>query len=153
MFDKWLDFMLAHTLAKNIMSNKCMYILLNAQAFTLLKIKLQNAGGTKQWGTKYFKHGSRLSNTMVVPYLDKNHWSLYILEEGCTIHCDFILGYHNSRPSMEFTQNVCIAWALSKGLNEDDIDFTTFVNVDTILPKVSVQKNFWECATKLSSTL
>jgi len=29
-FDKWLDFMLAHKLAKNIVSNMCMYILLNA---------------------------------------------------------------------------------------------------------------------------
>jgi len=82
---------------------------------------------------------------MVVPYLDKNHWTLYILEEGCTIHCDSILGYHNSRPSKEFVQNVHIAWALSKGLNEDDAYFTTFVNVDTILPKVFVQKNSWEC--------
>jgi hypothetical protein len=38
-----------------------------------------------------------------------------------------------------------IAWALSRGLNEDDANFTTFVNVDTILPKVSAQKNSWEC--------
>ncbi len=71
-FDKWLDFMLVHTLAKNIMSNKCMYILLNAQASRSLKIQLQNGRGIKQWGTKYFKHDSLLSNIMVVPYLDKN---------------------------------------------------------------------------------
>jgi hypothetical protein len=73
MFDKWLDFMLIHTFAKNIVSNMCMYILLNAQAFKLLKIELQNGGGTKRWGTKYFKHGSLLSNIVVVPYLDTNH--------------------------------------------------------------------------------
>ncbi len=60
-FDKWLDFMLVHTLAKNIVSNMCMYILLNAQAFWLLKIELQNGGGTKRWGIKYFKHGSLLN--------------------------------------------------------------------------------------------
>jgi hypothetical protein len=82
---------------------------------------------------------------MVVPYLDKNHWSLYILEEECTIHCGFILGYHNSKPSKEFAQNVHIAWALSKGLNEVDTYFTTLVNVDTILPKVSTLKKSWEC--------
>ncbi len=63
------------------------------------------------------------------------------LEEGYTIHCDFILGYHNSKPSKEFAQNVRIAWALSRGLNENDANFTTFVNVDTILPKVSAQKS------------
>jgi len=96
-------------------------------------------------GTKYFKYGSFLSNTMVVPYLDKNHWSLYIMEEGHTIHRDFIPGFHNSRLSKEFAQNVCIAWGLSKGLYEDDVDFKTFVNVDTILPKVFAQKNSWEC--------
>jgi hypothetical protein len=81
---------------------------------------------------------------MVVPYLDKNPWSLYIMEEGCTICCDSIPRFHNSRLSKEFAQNVCIAWALSKGLNED-VDFKTFVNVDTILPKVFAQKNSWEC--------
>jgi hypothetical protein len=81
---------------------------------------------------------------MVVPYLDKNHWSLYIMEEGCTICCDFIPWFHNNRLSKEFAQNVCIAWALSRALNED-VDFKTFVNVDTILPKVFAQKKSWEC--------
>jgi hypothetical protein len=57
------------------------------------------------------------------------------MEEGCAIHCDSKAGFHNSRSSKEFAQNVCIAWALSRGLNED-VDFKTFVNVDTILPKV-----------------
>jgi hypothetical protein len=71
MFDKWLDFMFVHTLANNVVSNMCMYILLNAQASRLLKIELQNGRGTKQWGTMYFKHGSLLNN--IVPYLDKNH--------------------------------------------------------------------------------
>jgi len=67
------------------------------------------------------------------------------MEKGCTIHCDFIPGFHNNRSSKEFAQNVRIAWALSRGLNEDDADFKTFVNVDTILPKVFAQKNSWEC--------
>jgi len=40
MFDKWLDFMLIHTFTKSIVSNMCMYILLNAQASRLLKIEL-----------------------------------------------------------------------------------------------------------------
>jgi hypothetical protein len=40
MFDKWLDFMLIHTLTKSIVSNMCMYTLLNAQASRLLKIEL-----------------------------------------------------------------------------------------------------------------
>jgi hypothetical protein len=90
MSDKWLAFMLVHGLAKNIVSNKCRCILSNAQASKLFKIKLKNGGGTKRWGTKYFKHDSLVSNTVVVPYLDKNHWSLYIMEEGCTICCDYI---------------------------------------------------------------
>jgi hypothetical protein len=93
---------------------------------------------------KYFKHGSFLNNIVVVPYFDKNHWSLYIMEEGCTIHCILYKGSQHT-PSKEFAQNVCIAWVLFRGLNEDDADFKTFVNVDTILSKVFVQKNSWEC--------
>ncbi len=37
MFDKWLDFMLIHTFVQNIISNKDMYLLLNAQAFRVLQ--------------------------------------------------------------------------------------------------------------------
>jgi hypothetical protein len=83
------------------------------QAYRLFNIKLKNGKGTKSWGTNY-KHDSLLSNIVVVPYLDKNHWSLYIMEEGCTIHCDSIPRFHNSRLSKEFAQNVRIAWALSR---------------------------------------
>jgi len=35
--DKWLDFMLVHTFAQNVASNRGMYLLLNAQASQLLK--------------------------------------------------------------------------------------------------------------------
>jgi hypothetical protein len=58
MFDKRLDFTLIHTFAKDVMSNKGMYILLNAQASRLLNNEVQNGDGTKGWATKYFKHCS-----------------------------------------------------------------------------------------------
>jgi hypothetical protein len=58
MFDKRLDFTLIHTFAKDVMSNKGMYILLNGQASKLLNNEVQNGGGTKGWGAKYFKHCS-----------------------------------------------------------------------------------------------
>jgi hypothetical protein len=47
--------------------------------------------------------------------------------------------------SSEFARNIHIVWALSRGLNEDDAKFATFVNVDTIIPQVFAQKNSWEC--------
>jgi CYTH domain-containing protein len=40
MSNKCFDFMLVHTLTKNIVSNRRMYVLLNAQASRLLKIEL-----------------------------------------------------------------------------------------------------------------
>jgi hypothetical protein len=86
-------------------------------------------------GEKYFKHSSTFNNTVVVPYLDKDHWSLYILEEEQTIHCDSIIRFHNNTTSKEFAHNVHIAWALFRGLNEDDTNFATFLNVDIVVPK------------------
>jgi hypothetical protein len=44
--------------------------------------------------------------------------------------------FHNDVTTREFACNVCITWALSRGLNEDDAKFVTFVNVKTIGPKV-----------------
>jgi hypothetical protein len=66
------------------------------------------------------------------------------MEKGHAIHCDSIPRFHDDRLSKEFVQNVHITCALSKALN-DDANFKTFVNVDTILPKVFTQKNSWEC--------
>jgi hypothetical protein len=93
------------------------------------------------WGKKYFKHSSTFNNTVVVPCLDKDHWSLYILEEEQTIQCDSILKFHKNTTSKEFAHNVSIAWALFKGLNEDDTKFVTFLNLDKVVFKVFVQKN------------
>jgi hypothetical protein len=81
MFDKWLDFMFMHTFAHNVASNRSMYLLLNAQTSRLLKNEASNGGGTMWWGTKYFKHSSTFNNIIVVQYLEKDHWSFYILEE------------------------------------------------------------------------
>jgi hypothetical protein len=97
-----------------------MYFFLNAQAFKVLQDEVQNRGGTKWWGTKYFKHSSNLRNTMVVPYLDKDHWSFYIHEEKWCIHYDYIPRFYNDATSKEFAHNVYIAWALLRGLNEND---------------------------------
>ncbi len=136
--------MLVHTFAQNVASNKGMYLLLNAQASRLLKNEAQNGGRTMWWGERYFKHSSTFNNTMVVPYLDKDHWSLYIFEEEQTIHCDSILGFHNNTTSKEFAHNVHIAWVLSRGLNENDTKFVTFLNVDKVVPKVFAQKNIYQ---------
>jgi hypothetical protein len=145
MSDKWLGFMLMHTFAHNVVSNTCMYLLLNAQTSRLLKNEASNAGGTMWWGIKYFKHNSTFNNIIIVPYLDKDHWSFYIHEEEQTIHCETILTFHNNITSKEFAHNVLIAWDPFRGLNEDDTKFATFMNVDIVVPKVFAQKNFWEC--------
>jgi hypothetical protein len=78
-------------------------------------------------------------------YLEQDHWSLYIHEEKQCIYCNFVPRFHNDATSREFAHNICIAWALSRGLNEDDEKIVAFVNVRTIVPRVSPQMNSWEC--------
>jgi hypothetical protein len=80
-----------------------------------------------------------------MPYLDKDHWSFYIHEEKWCIHCDFVPMFHNDATSKDFAHNIYITWALSRGLNENDAKFATFLDVDTIVPKVFAQKKSWEC--------
>ncbi len=48
MSNKWLDFMLVHIFAQNVISNRDMYLLLNAQAYGVLQNEIQNGGGSKQ---------------------------------------------------------------------------------------------------------
>jgi hypothetical protein len=76
---------------------------------------------------------------MVVPCLDKDHTSLR-KNKPFTM----ILYQGSKTTSKEFAHNVHIAWALFRGLNEDDTKFVTFLNLDKIVFKVFVQKNSWE---------
>lgn len=115
--------MLVYSFAKNAVSNKGMYVLLNVQSSKLLRNEVHNGVGSNRWGIKYFEYKSYLNVIVVVPYLDKGHWSPYILKEEHTIHCDYILGFHVNQASKEFTHNVHIAWALSRGLNDGDANF------------------------------
>ncbi len=79
---------------------------------------------------------------MVVPYLDKDHWSIYIFKEEGAMHS---LWFYTKVPQQHniqiVTHIVGIAWVLSKGLNGNNTNFETFVNVDVIIPKVFSQKN------------
>jgi hypothetical protein len=81
-----LDFMLVHTFAMNVTSNRSGYLLLISQAFFYLRSDVKNRGRVARWGKKIFKNHTNSCNIVIAPYLAWNHWSLYILEEKRTIH-------------------------------------------------------------------
>jgi hypothetical protein len=49
-----------------------------------------------QWGVKNMHSTNRLENTLVFPYNECNHWSLFILERHRTLHFDYIPRYHST---------------------------------------------------------
>ncbi len=84
--DTWFDFMLIHTFTTNVTSNRNGYFLLTSQAFSCLRNDAKSRGGVVRWGKKNFKNHTNSCNTMIAPYLVRNHCSLYIFEEKRTIH-------------------------------------------------------------------
>jgi hypothetical protein len=44
-----------------------------------------------QWGVKNLHSTNGLENTLVFPYNECSHWSLFILKHHCTLHFDLFL--------------------------------------------------------------
>ncbi len=55
--DKWLNFMLIHTFAKNVL-NRNNYLLLTSQASSCLRNDVKNRGGMARWVKNFFKYRS-----------------------------------------------------------------------------------------------
>jgi len=104
--DTWFDFMLVYTFATNVTLNRNGYLLLTSQPSSCLRNDAKSRGGVARWGKKIFKNHTNFINIVIAPYLARNHWSLYILEEKITIHFDSILGHHDNPSALQFSKNV-----------------------------------------------
>jgi hypothetical protein len=128
-------------ICNNVTSNKSGYLLLISQASSCLRNDVKSRGGVAMWGKKNFKNHTNSINIVIAPYLAHNHWSLYILEEKRTIHFDSIPRHHDNPSTLQFSNNVWRAWAISKGLKPCDGNFEDFIKVEFCIPKVHNQTN------------
>jgi hypothetical protein len=98
-----------------------------------------------QWGVKNLHSTNGLENTLVFPYNERNHWSLFILERHHTLHLNYILEYHNTWKVNQFVKCVVLEWSYTKGIPHN---FNKWVVIG-ITPIVHVplppQNGTWEC--------
>lgn len=81
---------------------------------------LSGCKGKWEWlgdvGYRWLLSGKREQNTVVVPYCDKEHWSLFILEKDRTLHLGQCLELHDHMWADDFATLLHIGWATARQL-------------------------------------
>ena len=68
------------------------------------------------WLSKVLRSSTDWENTLVVPYHDKDHWSIFVIELSQMYHVDLVFGFHTSRYVKNFVFLVHLGWALARGI-------------------------------------
>lgn len=71
--------------------------------------------GIVQWAVKAICGQKGSEDTLVVPFHDKDHWSIFVVEVDATYHLDSIPEWHQSQYARDFLFVVHLAWAEVKG--------------------------------------
>jgi hypothetical protein len=86
-----------------------------------------------------------LEHTLVLPYNEQSHWSLFILEHHYTLHFDYIIRYDKTWKENQFVKCATFGWSYAKGISHN---FNEWVIIG-IGPIVNVplpsHNGTWEC--------
>jgi hypothetical protein len=101
-----------------------------------------------------FKNFPADCKAVIVPYWDRGHWSLYMFEETCTVHCDSVEGYHTKDDKEEtFRRLIRAMWAEHRGMATSDFKYHTFVGAAVHRPKVKQSYDGWACGYDVIANL
>jgi hypothetical protein len=80
----------------------------------------------------------------VVPYFERSHWTLFMLESNRTFHFDSIHGFHNTSWANWFVKCVELGWEYTKGIPLNSSQWV-MINLKLIIHVlVHLEKGSWE---------
>lgn len=97
------------------------------------------------WIAKWMTRGSGRENTLVVPYGDDCHWSIFVVEKSRTYHIDPIPGYHGGKTVKNFLFLVHLSWAQVLGHEVDSPAWSELVFREATRVPVERQEGSWVC--------
>ena len=101
--------------------------------------------GVGAWLSKVLRSSTVWENTLVVPYHDKDHWSVFVIELSRTYHLDPLPGLHEGRYVNNFVFFIHVGWALAKGVVIGSAPWHSILKRKSFrLPAPKQQAN-WEC--------
>lgn len=88
--------------------------------------------------------GSATHTTLILPFHDRSHWSIFIVEEDVTYHID-TLNYHRDDRARNFIYLMHMGWALVKGVNPGTPEWTKWQQRGDRKIRCFQQGEAWEC--------
>lgn len=155
--DNWLDFMIVKTCLKYPRDKDC-YGVVTAKVSGDLNAYM--AGGKARnealgnFVKAVFDTFPKKCKSLVVPYWDRGHWSLYMFEAMVTIHCDSVEGFHGKDEKEDsFRRLIRSMWAEHRGMQARDFAYHSFVGAPVFRPKVTQSYDGWACGYDVIANL
>jgi len=98
-----------------------------------------------QWGVRNLCSLNKLEYTLVFPYNEQSHWSLFILEHHQTLHFDSIPRYHNTWKANQFMKCATLMWFYTKGIPHNYNKWAVIGIRPIVHVPLPPQNVAWEC--------
>lgn len=151
---QFVDFLLRHLVLRSPENVSRQYVVAESQVINVLTAHLQECSGDWEWlgrfGIRWLAGCSGGENTLVIPYCDKDHWTLFVVEEATTYHLGSLLNIHDTEARDNFVTLVHIAWASSRGIVPGSQDWWKLLSRGSVSLKAPNQKESWECGYAMS---
>lgn len=145
----FLDFLLRHVVYRAKESVRNQY----CHTHNWLSATLQNylADAEKDWDdvvnylSRSFRTSNLSANTLIVPYHDRGHWSVFVLEKSRTYHADPAHQFHKGLEVDNFLFLVHMGWATAKGVKVGSPEWRQWQSRKPIRLPLPNQREAWEC--------
>jgi hypothetical protein len=145
----FLDVVVRHVVFRANPEIRCQYHFASNWISRQLQLQLNDNAQTWDrigaWLTKVLRSSTGSENTLVAPYHDKGHWSLFVVDSSRTYHLDPLPGVHSGRHTKNFIFLLHVGWALAKGLELGSDPWVAILKRSAFVVPAPSQKENWEC--------
>jgi hypothetical protein len=145
----FLDVVLRHCAFRVDHDVRCQYHFTHNWISRNLHMQLNTEGRT--WDavgallSKVLRSSTGWENTLVVPYHNKDHWSIFVIELSRTYHLDLLPGLHSGRYVKNFIFLSHMGWALAKGVVIGSDPWHSILKRQPFEVPAPKQQENWEC--------
>lgn len=154
MIGPFVDLLLRHLVLRSPDHVARQYVVAESNVNTVLDAHILECNGDWEWlgsfGIRWLSGCNGRENTLVIPYCDKDHWTLFVVEQDTTYHLGSLLHIHDTEARDNFVTLVHIAWASSRGIVPGSQDWWKVVSRGCVSLKAPNQKESWECGYAMS---
>ena len=142
-----MDFLLRHIVYRTHPEVRQYYALTHNWMSSVMQSKLDDAGTWDEvvyYIYRIVRTVSGLEDTLVVPYQNKGHWSIFVVEDSQTLQFD-TLNMHRDERAGIFAFVLHMAWAMARGVSPKSDMWKKWQGRKVKRVPIPKQELAWEC--------